>query len=218
MIVCIAEKPSVAKEIAKVLGNPKASKGYYTAGSKGEYAVTWAYGHLIEIKSPGEINESWKSWSMDILPMIPSSFPRKVMSDKGVKEQFRVIKQLFEDKNTTEIINCGDAGQEGELIQREIQELCRIKCPVKRLWISSLTTAAIKDGFRNLKNQSDYDNLYEASLARANGDWLLGLNATRLFTKKYSSYEGGVLSLGRVQTPTLAMIVERDNTIDHFKP
>lgn len=213
MKVCITEKPSVAQSIAKILGAISRHDGYMEGNG---YQVTWAFGHLCELNAPEDYNSEWRHWKMDALPIIPSNFAIKLINDKGVKKQFAVIKKLF--AKATEIINCGDAGQEGELIQRWIQQLSgNIHCPVKRLWISSLTDESIREGFLHLRPQSDFDHLYEAGLARAKADWLLGMNATRLYTIKYGGY-GQVLSLGRVQTPTLSMVVKRTLEIQNFKP
>ena len=212
MIVCIAEKPSVGKDIAKVLGANTKHDGYYEGNG---YQVTWTFGHLCCLKEPHDYDESWKSWSIGVLPMIPTKFGIKLIENSGIKKQFKIVKSLF--SGATEIINCGDAGQEGELIQRWVMQHARVRCPVKRLWISSLTEEAIRDGFRHLSDQSKYDNLYKAGLSRACGDWLLGMNATRLYTLKYGGYKQ-VLSIGRVQTPTLALIVQRDNEINNFRP
>lgn len=212
MIVCIAEKPSVAGEIAKVLGARSKKDGYYEGNG---YQVTWTFGHLCQLKQPDGYYPDWKKWVMSILPMIPPRYELELIADGGVKKQFKVIKELYKKADT--IVNCGDAGQEGELIQRWVMELAGVRCPVKRLWISSLTEEAIRDGFNHLQPQSKYDSLYRAGQARAEGDWLLGMNATRLYTLKYGGYKQ-VLSIGRVQTPTLAMIVDRDNEIEHFKP
>lgn len=212
MIVCIAEKPSVAGEIAKVLGASSKKDGYFEGSG---YQVTWTFGHLCQLKEPDRYYPSWKQWSLDVLPMCPAKYEIELIKDGGISKQFKVIQKLYEKAEY--IVNCGDAGQEGELIQRWVMQLAGVKCPVKRLWISSLTEEAIRDGFRNLRPQSEYDTLYEAGEARAEGDWLLGMNATRLYTKKFGGY-GQVLSIGRVQTPTLAMIVERDHQIEHFKP
>ncbi len=212
MIVCIAEKPSVAGEIAKVLGANRRNDGYYEGNG---YQVTWTFGHLCHLREPDGYPYEWKKWSMDVLPMVPPKYEVDVMQDPGVKKQFNTIKKLY--ASAEYIINCGDAGQEGELIQRWVMKLAGVRCPVKRLWISSLTEDAIKEGFRNLRNQSDFDSLYMAGMARAEGDWLLGMNGTRLYTLKYSGSRQ-VLSIGRVQTPTLAMIVARDMEIENFKP
>ena len=212
MTVCIAEKPSVAAEIAKVLGARSKKDGYYEGNG---YQVTWTFGHLCQLKQPDGYYPDWKKWDMNILPMIPPRYELEVIPDAGVRKQFKIIKELY--KKADVIVNCGDAGQEGELIQRWVRELAGVKCPVKRLWISSLTEESIRQGFRDLKPQSQYDSLYAAGQARAEGDWLLGMNATRLYTLKYGGYKQ-VLSIGRVQTPTLAMIVDRDNEIEHFKP
>ena len=212
MIVCIAEKPSVAGEIAKVLGARSKKDGYYEGNG---YQVTWTFGHLCQLKKPDSYYPDWKKWSMAALPMSPARYEVELIDNGGVRKQFKTIKELYKKAGT--IINCGDAGQEGELIQRWVMELAGVKCPVKRLWISSLTEEAIRDGFNHLQPQSKYDSLYQAGQARAEGDWLLGMNATRLYTLKYAG-EKQVLSVGRVQTPSLAMIVARDNEIEHFKP
>lgn len=212
MIVCIAEKPSVAGEIAKVLGARSRRDGYFEGNG---YQVTWTYGHLCQLKQPDGYYADWKKWDMDVLPMIPPRYEVELLPDSGVRKQFRVIKELYRKAET--IVNCGDAGQEGELIQRWVMELAGVRCPVKRLWISSLTEESIREGFRNLRSQEDYDSLYCAGQARAEGDWLLGMNATRLYTLKYGGYRQ-VLSVGRVQTPTLAMIVARDKEIEQFTP
>lgn len=212
MIVCIAEKPSVAGEIAKVLGARSKRDGYYEGSG---YQVTWTFGHLCQLKQPDGYYSDWKKWDMGVLPMIPPRYEVELIPDGGVKKQFKVIKELY--KKAEYIVNCGDAGQEGELIQRWVMELAGVKCPVKRLWISSLTEEAIREGFRNLRPQKEYDSLYKAGQARAEGDWLLGMNATRLYTLKYGGYKQ-TLSIGRVQTPTLAMIVARDKEIENFKP
>ena len=218
MIVCIAEKPSVAKDIAKVLGANSSKDGYMEGNG---YQVTWTFGHLCELKEPHEYNQQWKYWSLGSLPMIPPRFGIRLKQDKGVEHQFRVITSLMQ--NADAIINCGDAGQEGELIQRWVMQLAGAKCPVQRLWISSLTEEAIREGFQNLKDQSHYQSLYEAGLMRAIGDWTLGMNATRLYTLKYRTNDGSqrtnqVLSIGRVQTPTLALIVRRQQEIENFVP
>ena len=218
MIVCIAEKPSVAKDIAKVLGATQSRDGYMEGNG---YQVTWTFGHLCELKEPHEYNPQWKYWSLGSLPMIPPRFGIRLKQDKGVEHQFKVIASLMQ--NADAIINCGDAGQEGELIQRWVMQLAGAKCPVQRLWISSLTEEAIREGFQNLKDQSHYQSLYEAGLMRAIGDWTLGMNATRLYTLKYRSNDRSqgtnqVLSIGRVQTPTLALIVRRQQEIENFVP
>lgn len=212
MIVCIAEKPSVGGDIAKVLGATQKHDGYYEGNG---YQVTWTFGHLCCLKEPHDYESKWKWWSMDVLPMVPPRFGIKLIDDAGIKKQFGIVKKLFE--HATEIINCGDAGQEGELIQRWVIQFSKVRCPVKRLWISSLTEESIKEGFKNLMDQSHYDNLYMAGLSRACGDWLLGINATRLYTLKYGMRKQ-VLSIGRVQTPTLALIVQRHKEIQNFKP
>lgn len=215
MIVCIAEKPSVAKDIAKVLGANSACQGYMEGNG---YQVTWTFGHLCELKEPDDYTPMWKRWSLGALPMIPPRFGIKLKDDSGIKAQFAIIERLMQ--NADSIINCGDAGQEGELIQRWVMQKAGAKCPVKRLWISSLTEESIREGFQNLKDQSEYEPLYLAGLSRAIGDWLLGMNATRLYTLKYrpDGRSGQVLSIGRVQTPTLAMIVNRQKEIECFEP
>ena len=212
MIVCIAEKPSVARDIAKVLGANTAHEGYMEGNG---YQVTWTFGHLCTLKEPHDYTDQWKAWALSRLPMIPQRFGIKLIADKGVEKQFKVIESLFQKAD--EIVNCGDAGQEGELIQRWVMQKAAVHCPVKRLWISSLTEESIKEGFKNLKDQVDYQSLYEAGLSRAIGDWLLGMNATRLYTLKYGQNRQ-VLSIGRVQTPTLALIVNRYHEIVNFKP
>ena len=212
MIVCIAEKPSVGRDIAKVLGAREKHEGYLEGNG---YQVTWALGHLCRLKEPHDYFDSWQKWSMDVLPMVPPRFGIKLIDDAGTKKQFNIVRQLV--ANAREVINCGDAGQEGELIQRWILQYAKARCPVKRLWISSLTEEAIRDGFRHLSDQSRYDNLYMAGLSRACGDWLLGINATRLYTLKYGR-DRQILSIGRVQTPTLSLIVQRDKEIREFRP
>ena len=212
MIVCIAEKPSVARDIAEVLGAHNRKEGYIEGNG---YQVTWTFGHLCTLKEPQEYSPSWKSWSLGSLPMIPPRFGIKLINDPGIEKQFRIIEGLMQ--HADQIVNCGDAGQEGELIQRWVMQKAGARCPVKRLWISSLTEEAIREGFAKLKDQSDFQPLYEAGLSRAIGDWLLGMNATRLYTLKYGQNKQ-VLSIGRVQTPTLALIVKRQLEIDHFKP
>lgn len=212
MILCITEKPSVAKDIAAILGANTRKEGYYEGGN---YKVTWTFGHLCTLKEPGDYEERWKRWSLGMLPMIPARVGIKVINDSGIERQFRVIENLIAEAD--EVINCGDAGQEGELIQRWVMQKASIKCPVKRLWISSLTDDAIREGFAHLKPESEFNNLYHAGLSRAIGDWLLGMNGTRLYSLKYSS-PGNVLSIGRVQTPTLALIVQRHFEIQNFKP
>jgi DNA topoisomerase-3 len=210
MKVCIAEKPSVARDIAEVLGAKQRKEGYYEGNG---FQVTWTFGHFCTLKEPHDYFEGWKYWRLEDLPMIPSHFGIKLIDNAGVKKQFGIIEGLI--KNCEEVINCGDAGQEGELIQRWVLLKAQATAPVKRLWISSLTEQAIKDGFNKLKESNQYDNLYAAGSARAIGDWLLGMNATRLFTKKFAQ-EKAVLSIGRVQTPTLAMIVQRQKEINAF--
>lgn len=212
MKVCIAEKPSVAKDIAKVIGAHQKHDGYYEGNG---YRVTWTFGHLCTLKEPQDYTNDWKSWDLNFLPMIPTNFGIKVMNDKGVQKQFKIIERLVTDPEVTEIINCGDAGQEGELIQRWVLLKAKATAPLSRLWISSLTEEAIKEGFQQLKDGNAYNNLYAAGQARAIGDWLLGMNATRLFTKKFAPPKT-VLSIGRVQTPTLAMIVQRQKEINVF--
>lgn len=212
MIVCIAEKPSVAKNIAQVLGANTSHDGYMEGNG---YQVTWTFGHLCTLKDPAEYNAYWKMWSLGALPMIPVRFGIKLIDDKGIAKQFNTIRTLMQKADS--IVNCGDAGQEGELIQRWVMQKAEVKCPVQRLWISSLTEEAIREGFKSLKAQSDYQALYEAGLSRAIGDWLLGINATRLYTLKYGQNKQ-ILSVGRVQTPTLALIVQRQQEIDHFTP
>ena len=211
MKVCIAEKPSVAKEIAEILGAKQRKDGYYEGNG---YQVTWSFGHLCELKEPHEYDSAYREWNLNMLPILPQKFGIKVKNDKGVEKQFNTISTLFE--NASEVINCGDAGQEGELIQRWIFSKANCKKPLKRLWISSLTEEAIREGFTKLKDAKDYENLYFAGYSRAAADWLLGMNATRLFTVKYGNGKQ-VLSVGRVQTPTLAMIVNRQLEINAFK-
>ena len=210
MIVCIAEKPSVARDIAEVLGAKTRKDGYIEGNG---YQVTWTFGHLCGLLEPHEYAPEWKAWALSQLPMIPQRFGIKVMNDSGIQKQFKVIETLM--ASADEVINCGDAGQEGELIQRWVMQKALCKCPVKRLWISSLTEEAIREGFTKLKDQSNYQTLYEAGLSRAIGDWLLGMNATRLYTLKYGKNHQ-VLSIGRVQTPTLALIVNRQLEIENF--
>ncbi|MCI6503343.1 MAG: DNA topoisomerase 3 [Prevotella sp.] len=219
MIVCIAEKPSVARDIASVIGATSSRQGYMEGNG---YQVTWTYGHLCTLKEPQDYTEMWRHWGLGALPMIPPRFGIKLIEQEHIKTQFAVIERLMQ--NADEIVNCGDAGQEGELIQRWVMQKAGAKCPVKRLWISSLTEEAIREGFRSLKDQKEYEPLYMAGLSRAIGDWLLGMNATRLYTLKYRNQTGrqvgagSVLSIGRVQTPTLAIIVNRQKEIDNFKP
>ena len=217
MKVCIAEKPSVARDIARILGATNQKDGYLEGNG---YQVTWTFGHLCELKEPNDYSENWKRWSLAALPMIPPRFGIKVIPDEGIKKQFSIIEKLYQQAD--EIINCGDAGQEGELIQRWVMQKAGVSCPVKRLWISSMTDEAIREGFQNLKDHDQYQPLYLAGLTRAIGDWLLGMNATRLYTLKYGNNGFGknaqVLSIGRVQTPTLALIVQRQKEIDNFKP
>lgn len=212
MIVCIAEKPSVAKDIARIIGATSARDGYMEGNG---YQVTWTFGHLCTLKEPNDYTENWKRWSLSALPMIPPRFGIKLIDDQGIKKQFAVIQRLMQSADG--IINCGDAGQEGELIQRWVMQMAQAKCPVKRLWISSMTDEAIREGFASLKDQTCYQPLYLAGLSRAIGDWILGMNATRLYTLKYGQNRQ-VLSIGRVQTPTLALIVNRQKEIDQFTP
>lgn len=211
MIVCIAEKPSVARDIAHVLGANSSRDGYMEGNG---YQVTWTFGHLCELKEPHEYSPLWKGWSLSQLPMIPTRFGIKLKEDKGIEKQFHTIERLMSQAEL--IINCGDAGQEGELIQRWVMQKAGAKCPVKRLWINSLTEEAIREGFQTLKSQDEYQSLYEAGLMRAIGDWLLGMNATRLYTQRYAYGQRQVLSVGRVQTPTLALIVNRQKEIENF--
>lgn len=216
MIVCIAEKPSVARDIANILGATQQHQGYLEGNG---YQVTWTFGHLCELKYPEDYTPGWKRWSLGQLPMVPTRFGIRLKDDQGVKAQFNVIRQLMQKADS--IVNCGDAGQEGELIQRWVMQKAEAKCPVQRLWISSLTEESIREGFAQLKPQSDYRSLYEAGLCRAIGDWLLGMNATRLYTLKYGNNRAPgtpPLSIGRVQTPTLALIVKRQQEIEHFTP
>ena len=216
MIVCVAEKPSVGAYIANVLGAKQRKDGYFEGNG---YQVTWTFGHLCALLDPQEYSDQWKAWSLSSLPMIPARFSIKVSGDEGVHKQFNVIKNLIAEAD--EVINCGDAGQEGELIQRWVYQQAGCKCPVKRLWVNSLTEEAIRDGFQQLKDQSEYQHLYEAGLMRAIGDWLLGMNATRAYTIRYAQGTGRnrqVLSVGRVQTPTLALVVKRQAEIENFKP
>lgn len=212
MQVCIAEKPSVAAEIAKVLGANTRQSGYYSGNG---YCVTWTFGHLCELKEPQDYDPVLKRWDFQLLPIMPQRFSIKLKSDDGVKKQFGIIASLFSKADS--IVNCGDAGQEGELIQRWVMQLAKVKCPVYRLWISSLTEEAIREGFDHLRSGQEFDSLYAAGSARAIGDWLLGMNATRAYTLRYGA-KGMVLSIGRVQTPTLALIVQRHKEIASFKP
>jgi DNA topoisomerase-3 len=212
MIVCIAEKPSVARDIARIIGATSSHDGYMEGNG---FQVTWTFGHLCTLKEPHDYTPMWRSWSLTSLPMIPERFGIKLIDDQGIKKQFAIIESLMQ--KAERIVNCGDAGQEGELIQRWVMQKAGAKCPVSRLWISSMTDEAIREGFQNLKDQQDYQPLYLAGLSRAIGDWLLGMNATRLYTLKYGQNRQ-VLSIGRVQTPTLALIVNRQKEIDNFKP
>ena len=216
MIVCVAEKPSVGAYIANVLGANQRKDGYFEGNG---YQVTWTFGHLCALLDPHEYTEQWKGWNLSSLPMIPTRFSIKVSGDEGIHKQFNIIKSLINQAD--EVINCGDAGQEGELIQRWVYQQAGCKCPVKRLWVNSLTEEAIRDGFQKLKDQSEYQHLYEAGLMRAIGDWLLGMNATRAYTIRYARGRGKerqVLSVGRVQTPTLALVVKRQAEIENFVP
>lgn len=213
MIVCIAEKPSVARDIARILGATSARDGYMEGNG---YQVTWTFGHLCELKEPNDYEQNWRYWTLAALPMVPRRFGLKLISDRGIEKQFQTIASLY--ASADEIINCGDAGQEGELIQRWVMQMAHVKCPVKRLWISSMTDEAIREGFANLKEEKQYERLYLAGLSRAIGDWLLGMNCTRLYTLMYRQQRGQVLSIGRVQTPTLALLVKRQKEIDNFKP
>ncbi len=212
MIVCIAEKPSVARDIARIIGANSSHDGYMEGNG---YQVTWTFGHLCTLKEPGDYTQAWKPWALTQLPMVPPRFGIKLIDDNGIKKQFAIIERLMQAADG--IVNCGDAGQEGELIQRWVMQKAQATCPVKRLWISSMTDEAIREGFANLKDQADYQPLYLAGLSRAIGDWLLGMNATRLYTLKYGQNRQ-VLSIGRVQTPTLALIVNRQKEIENFKP
>ena len=212
MIVCIAEKPSVARDIARIIGANASRQGYMEGNG---YQVTWTFGHLCTLKEPHDYTPMWKSWSLSALPMTPQRFGIKLIEDEGIKKQFAIIEKLMLAADG--IVNCGDAGQEGELIQRWVMQKAQAKCPVKRLWISSMTDEAIREGFQQLKDQAEYQPLYLAGLSRAIGDWILGMNATRLYTLKYGQNRQ-VLSIGRVQTPTLALIVNRQKEIDNFKP
>lgn len=215
MIVCIAEKPTVAREISRVLGAVSQHDGYLEGNG---YQVTWTFGHLCELKYPEDYMPEWKRWSLGQLPMIPSRFGIRLKPDDRIRRQFSVIERLF--ANADCIVNCGDAGQEGELIQRWVMQKAGVHCPVKRLWVSSLTEESIREGFANLQPEEKYQGMYEAGLCRAIGDWLLGMNATRLYTIKYGNPGKGVppLSIGRVQTPTLALIVRRGQEIENFRP
>ena len=212
MKVCIAEKPSVAREIAEVLGATEKKNGYIEGNG---YQVTWTFGHLCTLKEPHDYTPDWKRWSLSSLPMVPPRFGIKLISNPTYEQQFKIIEGLMQKAEM--IINCGDAGQEGELIQRWVMQKAGAKCPVYRLWISSLTEEAIREGFQKLKEQAEFNRLYEAGLSRAIGDWLLGMNVTRLYTLRYGQNKQ-VLSIGRVQTPTLALIVNRQEEIENFKP
>jgi len=212
MIVCIAEKPSVAKDIARIIGATSSHDGYMEGNG---YQVTWTFGHLCTLKEPHDYTPMWKSWNLTSLPMIPERFGIKLIDQPSIKKQFAIIESLMQKADR--IVNCGDAGQEGELIQRWVMQKAGAKCPVSRLWISSMTDEAISEGFTQLKDQADYQPLYMAGLSRAIGDWLLGMNCTRLYTLRYGQNRQ-VLSIGRVQTPTLALIVNRQKEIENFKP
>ncbi len=212
MILCLTEKPSVARDIAQILGASNKADGFFEGNG---YAVTWTYGHLCTLKEPADYTDMWRRWSLSSLPMIPPRFGIKLIEQESIKRQFAVIEKLIAQAD--EIVNCGDAGQEGELIQRWVMQKAHTQCRVKRLWISSLTDESIREGFNNLKPQEEFDNLYYAGLSRAVGDWILGMNATRLYSLKYSE-PGKVLSIGRVQTPTLAIVVQRQLEIENFKP
>lgn len=210
--VCITEKPSVARDIASIIGATTKRDGFYEGNG---YQVTWTFGHLCCLKEPHDYSPLWKRWSLGALPMLPAKFGIKLIDDEGIKRQFKVIETLVGEAD--EVINCGDAGQEGELIQRWVMQKAGVNCPVKRLWISSLTDQSIREGFKDVKPQNKFDNLYYAGMSRAIGDWILGMNATRLYSLKYGG-QGNVLSIGRVQTPTLALIVKRHFEIANFKP
>ena len=212
MIVCVTEKPSVARDIASILGANIKRDGYYEGNN---YKVTWTFGHLCTLKEPADYTDYWKRWTLGSLPMLPPKFGIKLIPVESYERQFEVIKSLIAEAD--EVINCGDAGQEGELIQRWVMQKADTHCPVKRLWISSLTDESIREGFRQLRPAADFNNLYHAGLSRAIGDWILGMNATRLYSLKYSE-PGKVLSIGRVQTPTLALLVQRHFEIADFKP
>ena len=212
MIVCITEKPSVAKDIASILGADIRRDGFYEGNG---YKITWTFGHLCTLKEPQDYTDRWKTWSLGVLPMIPPKFGIRLINDKGIEKQFHVIEALI--KEADEVVNCADARHEGELIHRWVMQTAECRKPVKRLWISSLTDESIREGFKNLRPQSDFDSLYFAGLSRAIGDWILGMNATRLFTLKYAQNRN-VLSIGRVQTPTLALVVARQKEIDNFVP
>ncbi|SUB77983.1 DNA topoisomerase 3 [Porphyromonas macacae] len=213
MILCIAEKPSVARDIASILGANERHEGYMEGNG---YFVSWTFGHLCTLKEPHDYDLYWKRWDLSTLPMIPARFGIKFIPQTSYEKQGKIIKDLI--SRSRMVINCGDAGQEGELIQRWVLQMCGNTLPVKRLWISSMTDQAIKEGFQNLREEHEFQSLYEAGMCRAIGDWLLGMNATRLYTLKYNNQQGQVLSIGRVQTPTLALIVQRQNEIDHFIP
>lgn len=213
MILCITEKPSVGRDIARILGANTRHDGYMEGNG---YRVTWTFGHLCTLKDPSDYTPEWKHWSLSRLPMIPPKFGIKVIDDKGIRHQFEIIMKLIGESD--EIINCGDAGQEGEVIQRWVMQKAECNKPVKRLWVSSLTDEAVREGFAHLRNNEDLDSLYTAGICRAIGDWILGINATRLYTLRYSRNRGNILSVGRVQTPTLALVVSRQREIENFVP
>ena len=210
--VCITEKPRVARDISANIGATTRREGFFEGNG---YQVTWTFGHLCCLKEPHDYTPLWKRWSLGALPMLPPKFGIKVIDDEGIRRQFKVIESLV--TSADEVVNCGDAGQEGELIQRWVMQKAGVHCPVKRLWISSLTDQSIREGFAQLQPESKFDNLYYAGMSRAIGDWILGMNATRLYSLKYGG-QGNVLSIGRVQTPTLALIVKRHFEIANFKP
>ena len=212
MRLCITEKPSVARDIAQILGANERHDGYFEGG---DWRVTWTFGHLCCLFEPDDYKAEWKRWALSLLPMLPERYDIKLIDDAGYKHQFGVIERLIGEAD--EVVNCGDAGQEGELIQRWVMKKAGTSCPVRRLWISSLTDESIREGFSSLKPQADYDKLFQAGMCRAIGDWILGMNATRLYTLKYGG-RGQVLSIGRVQTPTLALIVKRHREIAQFVP
>lgn len=212
MILCITEKPSVGRDLARILGATSAHSGYMEGNG---YCVTWTFGHLCSLKDPGDYQDNWRRWALGTLPMIPARFGIKVMNDPGVEQQFNVIKTLI--GQCDEVVNCGDAGQEGEVIQRWVMQKAGCDKPIRRLWVSSLTDEAVREGFTHLRAHQELDSLYEAGICRAIGDWILGINATRLYSLKYGQ-GGQILSVGRVQTPTLALVVQRQKEIDEFVP
>lgn len=212
MILCITEKPSVGRDLARILGATSAHSGYMEGNG---YCVTWTFGHLCSLKDPGDYQDNWRRWALGTLPMIPARFGIKVMKDPGVEQQFNVIKTLI--GQCEEVVNCGDAGQEGEVIQRWVMQKAGCDKPIRRLWVSSLTDEAVREGFTHLRAHQELDSLYEAGICRAIGDWILGINATRLYSLKYGQ-GGQILSVGRVQTPTLALVVQRQKEIDEFVP